>query len=717
MKPSLLIPSSIWHIASQQPATVLIKAVSERDGVLEVKFENGDDAHPSGRVVNPNLNQWVFISSPEPPPDELASYLQELATAYYNGEPKVTDEQFDALVDWLAKYNPQHPFLSQVGAPVLDAAVGDGGEKVRHIHPMLSLRKITCEAELSRWMAKIGATKVVVEPKLDGASVELQYANGELARAVTRGDGFEGEDVTPAARCIPTIPKTLPERFTGAVRGETMLTHTDWEKADPEKATNARNVGNGILRRSDTAQAHLLTFVAYYIGDVNAWDKCHGGRMRTEEQILASLQAYGFKTPRFEVCRDLRSVQVAIDALLSDRPRLTYDIDGAVLRANDLEVHERLGTSSGRPHAQVAYKWPSMTAETVVTGVSLTVGHTGYIIPTASLQPVPLGGVTVRNALLNNWEEIGRLNVAIGDRVQIIRTGEIIPKIIAVVQRPDNRKPIEEPTTCPCCGGPAGRAVNTGGDVGAVTVCQSETCPAKTVGKVKRWLTSLDILGIGDDLLINLTGNTLVKEPVDLYRLTAAELAAVPMGKGVVGESRATAIIKQIQAKTKLTLPEFLGSMGIPYLGKRRVEQIIAAAPALADLHQWLSSSLSKHLPSVLPAMAPSIIDWFAENADYVARLLEVVEVIEKKADQAPTGSFGGNVYTLTGKFPVQKSVIHKAIEAAGHRFLDDFTKETTHLVVASEDSTSSKAKKAAKAGVPVLTLEQLQRELNLSLD
>lgn len=675
------------------------------------------------------------------PIPSLVELLKKHSDAYYNGTAEISDAEYDSIRDALEVKDPAHPYLSEVGATTV-------GTKVKHLSPMLSLRKITNSGELSEWWAKVAQTNsfgtpapgastpavvVVVQPKLDGSTLELQYKNGILDCAVTRGDGVEGEDVTVSARLAGGVPATVAG-FTGAVRGEVILSRANWALVDPEMKTNARNVGNGILcRQSDLSQAHMLNFIAYGV---------HGINVPTETEVEQWLYAAGFSPAMSLIALNRVDAMDAVNNIQSARHTLPYDIDGAVLRANALGVHEELGVSSGRPHAQIAYKWPSATATTTVMDIELTVGHTGLISPTAALKPVQLGGVTVSNALLNNWVEIGNLGVNVGDTVEIIRTGEIIPKIIRVVKK-NSVGNFPEPTNCPCCGGPAGRAVNPTGSVGAVTVCQSDECPAKTTGRIKRWIKSLDILGIGDELLGTLTYETgLVKTPADLYSLTADALAQQPMGKGKVGTSRAAAVVANIQAKRMLTIPQLFGSLGIPHLGKRRVEILMdQAAGKLSELDQWQSHNLRDVLPALLPAMAPIIIKWFEDNAEFVLNMMQVLTVVEhsRTFTFVTTSKAPGDVvlgqdpdeqvakaiteknlvaavkqahpkhFVLTGKFEVQKSVLHAEISAAGHTYGDDIDKNTTHLVQAYPSSESNKSKKAKAKGIAVIGVEELR--------
>ncbi len=661
--------------------------------------------------------------------ESTAAWLREKASLYYkDGTSDVSDEEYDRVHSNFEAIAPEHPFFNEVGA----LPSQDGRLKITHQIPMLSLNKATTRKELQDWLNRAPEEDyVVIGPKIDGASAELYYKGGLLKWAATRGDGVTGEDVTVAARKAIGVPVKVPYEEEFWVRGEIFLPKSKWAEVDPEMKTNPRNVGTGILNRMDGSDAEKLHFLAL---------SCCGAREEdvTETQQACFMTLQGFQVVELnQVVSDLATVEAAIDQLRVRRPNLEYAIDGAVIKFDSLLAQRMLGVSSGRPRGQIAFKWPSDTVETVITGVILTVGHTGYIAPTAQLEPVQLMGVTVSNALLNNWDEIERLGVAIGDTVLVERSGEIIPKIIGVTKRPEGRQPLLEPTTCPECGGPCGRKKSVNATLvgkeltgqlqkdfvaaaekgGALTYCLSDDCPSRLRGVIKRWIKSLNILGIGDDILDAMFHSGLVRKRLDLYTVRQSDLAAVRVGNGVLGFKRADAIKREVE-KTHLALSitQFIGSLGVPYLGVRKAAIMHARSEgALTTLEGWTDDTLltigeKVQAGGTAPVMHAAIQKNLQEIRS-LAYLTLKAEADLPAAAPAPVALPAGKMahtFLLTGKFDQKKSHYHDLITAAGHKFEEDFTKIVTHLVQADPSSASSKTKKATKAGIPVIGIDEL---------
>lgn len=636
--------------------------------------------------------------------DELALQITAASEAYYNEEALITDEDFDALQDRLRSLSPSHPVLRLVGAPAAHLS------KASHSIPMGSLNKITNDAELEKFVQSVAGNRAlpvfVIQPKYDGSSLSLIYKHGKLVQAITRGDGIIGEDVTANALRIPSIPAQLSSRVSCSVRGEIVLGVREWEKIQPLKTSNPRNVGNGTLRRTDGSNAELLAFRAYDIlPEVGPFSK-------TEQEKITLLQGMGFEATEFEVCRSVAELQSRLNAMLANRSFGRFQIDGAVIKADSVELQEALGVTSGRPKGQTAYKWESAVGMTKLIDVVLTVGHTGFIIPTGKLETIQLMGTQVSSVLLNNWDQIKRLDVAIGDTVVVSKRGDIIPFVERVAIRPANRRPIVEPTVCPACGGPARRTAT-----GAITVCVSDDCGAKTTGRVKKWVKNLNILGIGDELLESLTTgeDPVVKDPADLYTLSKAVLADLPMGAGRVGDSRAASIVGNIQAARSCTLDTFLGSLGIKHLGRRRVEIIRSLAGGQLDtLEDWMTGKLVS-LAGVcqVQGMVGEISEGFVASLPVIDRLLRHLTIMKptQAKEKAPSAQ-GQRTFCLTGKMTRGRKEIEADIVAAGHLAADDIKAGVT-LVQAFKDSVSSKSKKALSKGCDVISEDELMAFLS----
>ena len=636
--------------------------------------------------------------------NQLIEKLTAAREAYYNSDkPLMTDTEYDNLSETLKEIDPNHPMLSEVGV-----APSPSSKKVTHRIPMLSLNKVTKDGDLFKFVKKIGFP-VVIESKLDGMSVELKYVNGRYTEASTRGDGVVGEDITDNIRKTG-IPLNLGHDVTVEIRGEVVLSVGSFKKIGGK---NPRNVGNGIMRRSDGRQCELLEFFAF---DTTANEETEVGR-------LDWLISVGFKVVDAEVVHNLEDLIVHLADLGANRPKMSYAIDGAVLKPYRVFTTAALGVTGGRPVGQAAWKWEDEASTTTVKAIHLSCGHTGAILPTAELEPVEIEGTTVTSAYLNNWDDIARLNVNIGDEVEITKRNQIIPHIESVVTK-NSVGFFPEPKTCPVCGSDTCRKTGVEGESGAITFCSNPYCEAKIVGKVKRWINSLDIKGIGDELLAVLAVNRpplgpIVADPAGLYCLRPEMLAPLIVGNGRLGESRAADIVAEIKRTNRLSIDQFLGSLGVEFLGIRKVEQMRELAEgALDHVEQWTDAA---HLMSLaakckVPNAMARISAGIQEVVPVILNLLDVMEVEEPietaLKDVKPVKSEESKTFTLTGKFEVPKAVIHQKISEAGHYWLPEFTKDTTHLVTASPDSTSSKAKRALKAGIPVITLAELEAML-----
>lgn len=631
--------------------------------------------------------------------DLLAARLRLASTKYYGaGESDLSDAEFDQQLEELRKADPKHPFLSEVGAET-------PGSKVKHLRLMGSLGKVTEASALKKWM---GSHECTLQTKADGATVELQFNGRRLQVAVTRGNGIEGTDVTAAVSLMPSVPKELPSSWPDgplSIRGEVILTRANWDLVN-SNSTNPRNVGTGILtRKSDLSQAHLLTFLMFDPG-LDTSD---------EQALLQSIAASGlFQVPPSELVT-AENVEQRLAEMLTSRWEggFQFDIDGAVIKINNVQTRDALGVSGNRPRGQVAFKWEdSPTADTTVIGFSTTVGHTGLVSPVFQLEPVFLAGVTVSSALANNAAEIERLNVGVGDTVRVRRMGELIPKLVGVVKRPANRKPVTF-TQCPCCGSRLGKKANADGDLSVNDYCLNENCDGRAIGKVKRWLKSNRVLGVGGELLESLL-EAGVRTPADLYRVEHQALANLPMGHGRVGDSRATSILTELKSKTAtLSLAQFIGSLGIPFIGRRKAQLLIEAAGGELDrLEDWNPDNIADLAGRMsIRGIVDAVTEWLAVNQPLIDDLLQYVMVkpVTEEPTPAPTpAAVGGMVFLLTGKFDVVKKEIHAQIEAAGQSFATDFTPAVTHLVQADPSPTSSKTKKALSRGIPVIGLSEL---------
>lgn len=686
--------------------------------------------------------------------------------------------------------------LHRVGAPVsADSALA----KVDHEIAMGSLENSMSEEEFIAWMETLPeGVQVLGMPKFDGLSVAIHYVDGELARAITRGDGFIGEDITHNAVYFRGVPMVLTRPWTGWVRGEIVLPVEAWAAADPDMGTNPRNLAAGIARRKDSTQAELLSLLPF-------WSNL--GEPHSLSQALSVLPDLGFCEAGYKrvLTGDPEVLKAYHADAMTTRAELPYWIDGTVFVVDSFAEFDRMGVTNKRPKAATAWKPVEEEVQTKLTGVTVTVGHTGKIIPTAVLEPVRIAGTTITAAHLSNWDEIARLHVNIGDTVTVIKAGEIIPKVIASAQEVidpeidmhvgdyitvhtieegysdfemafwgrvaavedgsvtmDKRfrdgadatfgmeyakyardrgtarmwRIIPMPTECPVCQGEVMANANTDGSQTADIYCQNPVCPAKSKGKIDRWIRSLNILGLGDEILDGLTAPRLLGEPyvksiADLYRLNtkAIELAKLPLGNGQLGSSRLHKILAEIDRTRELTIDEFLGSLGIKYLGKRRVALIRQACDANAQkgsldcVESWMALADRSYLTDFaeelgIPGVAGEIQESINEMGPLIRELLTVINIKETpkmakstNAKAATSSKVAGKTFCFTGVR--MKPEEAQALADAGGVEKGGVSAKLDYLVAKDPESHSGKAETARANGfTQVIGLEAFREML-----
>ncbi|MGB4333666.1 MAG: hypothetical protein WBJ41_02325 [Chromatiaceae bacterium] len=656
---------------------------------------------------------------PDPRLDELRNLILKAKHAYYySGAPIMSDAEYDALEDQLRLLAPEDPVLALVGAPVSGEAMLT---KARHALPMGSQSKVNAEEEFRQWHLKAGGGALHASLKADGASAAAYYREGRLVQSISRGDGTLGEDITANAlrfQGLPAWAGTPEGGFTGAVRFEVILTLEHWSRVDPQRRKNPRNAGNGIMGRKHGHQSDLLTSYAFDLDETRAGQPV---RFATEGDKAQRLAALGFNLIPQQRCAEGNAAVAYYQQVARSRDQVPFWIDGIVLKVDDLATQQALGVTAGRPKGQIAWKFDSAGAETVLEQVLVSGGHTGALIPVAQLRPVTLGGTTVSSATLGNFDEITRLDLALGDKVWVIKANDIIPKIIRVTDRPPERQPIPVPSACPFCGGAVGRKVTTGGEAGAILGCRNRACPQKSIGKIARWIKSLDILGIGDAVLNALVERFAIEDAGDLYRLrdqaeAMAELIINPEKELRLGAKRTASILAAIDATRTLTLSQFLGSLGGEALGKRRVELMIKAAGGDLDrLDDWRGGRLRD--PELaeragVPNLGGPIQDALAALAPVIDKLLaHGVEILPPAEDlHAAPETNGRRTLCISGRLPSgqKKADYQEALAAQGIDLVDSVTQGLDWLVLADPHSASAKAVKARKLGVRVIGEEAL---------
>lgn len=645
---------------------------------------------------------------------ELVNIIERANLAYYRvgSQAIMADDVYDQYKHQLKQLDPQNPTLTQVG---LRYSPEELRSKVTHKHLMGSLDNLDGgKAGLAKWLGS--AEKVVgkdpelmLSHKMDGSSVCAYYVDGRLKQVLTRGNGIVGDDITLNAAMFKGMPHQLSQAVTLEVRGEAILSKSAFRDivADEseDEISNPRNVGNGIIGRDDGANCERVDFVAFNV-------YCSSSEFSTENEKFEYLGALGFNcVPHFVTKAD--GFEKYHDEVLAARAGLDFEIDGIVVSLNSTQQQALLHEADrARPKYARACKFPSYAAVTKVLGVSVSVGHTGAIIPTAELQRVRVGGVFVTRALLNNWDEIDRLGIGPGDMVEVILAGDIIPKIVRVIEK-CSEETFLEPNFCPSCGSPSTRSFR--GTVGAVSYCSSPaTCPAVKIGKVSHWIGSskkgIGILGLGDAVLEALFASGQVAGIPDLYKLSIADLADLEVSGSKLGQSRAALIHNNIHAKRSIALPVFLGALGVDLLGSRRAKLLIEAAGGQLDtLDKWLDFDhfMRLDIPGLGGITRDAIVDGLRDCVDLV-RDLYAVGVRAMSCESSSVVSdlpFAGLSFCLTGTRECSSD-----IERLGGSLKSGVSKGLTYLVQKDPLSKSTKTIKAEQYGVKIISIDHLKR-------
>jgi DNA ligase (NAD+) len=639
-------------------------------------------------------------------------------------DPEISDFDFDKLVEQLKKLEAEHPELITSDSPTqrVGGKPREGVVKVEHSSPMLSLDNTYSEEELRAWERRVhelsGRKEVdyVCELKLDGMSLALIYEDGKLARGVTRGDGSVGEDVTLNVRTVRSIPLAMPkEKLKKAgipvdfeVRGELLMPAASFKKMNEEREAkglalfaNPRNATAGTVRQLDasiTAQRRLDYFPYILL---------HNGRTYFDRHsaTLEALESAGFKVNQHHaLAKNMDEVWKFIQQWEGKRETLPYEIDGVVVKVDRTGLQTELGFTGKAPRWAIAYKYAARAGITRIEGIRVQVGRTGKLTPVAQLSPVAIGGTTVRNATLHNMDEIERLGVKIGDWVQVERGGDVIPKVAKVIEDKDHPRGHETfhmPENCPVCGT---RVVKTEGEVDYR--CVNANCPAKLRETILHFASRgvMNIDGMGDALVTQLTDRGLIKNVADIYSLTKGDL----LGLERMGEKSAQNVLSEIEKSKKLAFERLILGLGIRFVGERTAQFLAEHFGSMDDLMNAGQEELEE-VNEVGPRIAESIREFFEEprNRDLVERLRKAGLTFSGKKRERGT-KLAGKTFVLTGTLAkYSRDEAKKLIEDAGGRVSGSVSKKTDYVVAGSD--AGSKLDKAKDLGVPVIEEGELE--------
>ncbi len=651
---------------------------------------------------------------------KLRSELRRHEHRYYVlDEPEISDAEYDSLMRRLQELEAQRPDLRTPDSPTqrVGGAPREGFVKVRHSSRMLSLDNAFNEGEFRAFDRRVrellegAAYRYVTELKLDGVSMAVRYRDGQYSEAITRGDGSVGEDVTANARTIRSVPLRLSaEPGTVEVRGEVVMPvdafqrlNEEREKAGLVRYVNPRNSAAGALRVLNPAitASRKLDFYAYFLLQDGA------PALGSHWASLERLEEMGFKVnPHRRLCANADEVLVFAAEWEGRRDSLPYEIDGVVVKLDSVAQWDLAGYTAKAPRWAIAYKYAARSAETVVQRIEVQVGRTGALTPVARLEPVYVGGVTVTNATLHNEDEVKRLGVAIGDRVEVYRSGDVIPKVVRVVEPGKDRRGFTMPKQCPVCGGDI---VREEGEV--ASRCINTNCPARLKESVRHFASRgvMDIDGMGDSLVAQLVDRRLVKSVADLYRLTLDQLVQLDR----MAEKSARKILDNIEASRWRPLPRVLYGLGIPFVGERTAE-ILAGTFGSMDALMEADLEELQTAEEVGPKVAHSIYTFFREeqNRELVERLRQEGLQFTYQKIRREGGPLEGKLLVLTGSLPtLKRSEVKSLIESAGGKVTGTVSKKTDYVVAGAE--AGSKLARAEALGVRIIDEEGLKEMLD----
>ncbi len=642
---------------------------------------------------------------------ELCDILNRWAYEYYVLDaPSVPDREYDRLYDELRELERESgvvyadsPTRRVGGEPV------KGFRKHRHIARLYSLDKAVTDDELSAFLTRVQKVEpdaeFTVEYKYDGLTMSLTYEGGAFVRATTRGNGTEGEDVTEQALTIRSFPLKISYQGTLEVRGEAVIRLSaleEYNREHPEEPLkNARNAAAGAIRNLDpkVTRARRPEILFY---DVNYMSEAP---VSSQTEAMEFLRREGFKVfPFFKVCKTAEEVQEAIDEIEIGRKTLDVLTDGAVVKVDSVRTREKMGYTDKFPRWAIAFKFEAEEAETTVRRVFWQVGRTGKLTPLAEVDPVDLGGATVRRATLNNFGDILRKDVKLNSRVLIRRSNEVIPEILGAVSHAEGSVPVEKPVRCPACGS----AVK---EVGANLFCTNRACKPRIIARLTHYCSknAADVEGMSEATLTLLYEQRGVRNFSDLYRLTQADLA----GLEGFGSKKTENLLSAIRQSRQIPLDRFLYALGIDGIGRVAARDL--AAFGSVEAVEALTFEQLVALENIGEITANNILAFFSdgENRAELARLREAgVQPYHRQAERA--GAFSGQVVVLTGGLvSMSRPEAQRLIEERGGTAAGSVTGKTT-LVVAGEGA-GSKLEKAKKAGIPVIGEEEFLRRLGVT--
>ena len=653
--------------------------------------------------------------------EELRKQVEYHAKKYYDDDkPEISDFEYDMLMVELRNLEKEYPEFKSSDSLTqkVGGHVKEGFKKVTHEVPLQSLQDVFSLAEVEDYIEKINEkakendiedTNYVVETKIDGLSAALEYKQGKFVRGATRGNGLVGEDVTENLRTIKTIPMELNEKIDITVRGEVFISKKDFEKMNQEREedekelfANARNAAAGSLRQLDskiTAKRPL----DIYIFNVQ---KIEGKEFNSHFEELEYLSKLGFNVNPVRIdCKNIEEIENAIKKIGEERENLTFGIDGAVVKVDDLKFREILGTTAKVPRWAIAYKYPPERKETILKDIVCQVGRTGVITPMAILEPVRVAGSKISKTTLHNEDFIKEKDIRIGDTVVIQKAGDVIPEIVEVKRKKRTGKEVEfeMPKVCPVCGAPAIREEGE-----AAVRCTGIECPAKLYRNLVHFVSreAMNIDGLGEAIIKQLLDKGLIKNMADIYALKFEDIASLKKN----GKKFAENLINSINRSKQNDLYRLITAFGIRHVGVKASKILAKRYKNMKNLMKATSEELAM-IEDIGPIVADSIREFFLQDQtiDLIEKLKQAGVNMKHLEEENSDDRFNGKTFVLTGSLEkYTRNEASSIIEKFGGKTSSSVSKKTDY-VLAGEDA-GSKLTKAQSLGVKILTEEEFEK-------
>lgn len=655
--------------------------------------------------------------------EELRKEIRHHDYLYYVlNKPEISDAEYDKLMQELRELEGMYPDLITPDSPTqrVGAPPAEEFKTVKHTKPMLSLDTVLNEEEIRRFddrvRRELGVEKVeyVVEPKLDGLSVEVIYENGVLTRGSTRGNGINGEDVTENIKTIRSIPLRLREKELRAparlaVRGEVIMHIKDFEELNKkliekgeEPLANPRNAAAGSLRRLDPRETAERPLDAFFYEIM----LLEGDTVKTQWDALQKIKAWGLKVnPHVRKCDGIGDVVRYHVEMGEKRDNLDYEIDGVVVKVNNIEYQDRLGVKARSPRWAVAYKFPPRLEKTQIMDIVVQVGRTGILTPVALLRPVDVSGVTVSRATLHNQDYVDQMDVRIGDLVRIGRAGDVIPEVVEVLkeERTGKEKKFHIPEKCPVCGSKVVRE-------GAYYRCTGGlSCIAQLKRSIQHFASkgAMDIEGLGGKIVDLLVDNGLVRRISDLYNIRKEDLLKLPR----FAEKSADNLIKAIEKSKEQPLPRFIYALGIPNVGEHIARVLAENFKSIENLKKAREENLLR-IYEIGPEIAESVVSFFSEkrNLEELDRLARAgVKALTEVMEEKKPGILEGKTFVFTGELDsFTREEAKRIVEELGGRAASSVSRKTDYVVVGKNPG--SKYEKAKQLGVKIISEDEFKK-------